>query len=338
MKKTITLAHGSGGKLAHKLIHDVFMNYFENDILLKQTDSAILPGIEGKQLALTTDAYVVQPIFFPGGDIGKLAVCGTINDLAVSGAEPLYLTASFVLEEGLHVDDLIRIVQSMAAEAHKAGVKIVAGDTKVVNHGQCDKLYITTTGLGTLKPEFVTISTGEEIKSGDAILINGPIANHGMAIISSREGLTVNGSIQSDCASLNDFIQSLLETGIHIKFMRDATRGGVATILAETVQMTGLGIEINEDHIPIAEPTLGLCELLGFDPLYVANEGKVIIIVPEEEKEKALLLMQNHPDGSLSSIIGEVTTDHPGTLVLNTAIGGQTVLGMLSGEQLPRIC
>lgn len=338
MKKTITLAHGSGGKLAHKLIHDVFMNYFANDILLKQTDSAILPGFEGMQLALTTDAYVVQPIFFPGGDIGKLAVCGTINDLAVSGAVPLYLTASFVLEEGLRIEDLISIVQSMAAEAHKAGVKIVAGDTKVVNHGQCDKLYITTTGLGALQPEYASISTGEEIHSGDAILINGPIASHGMAIISSREGLSVNGSIQSDCTSLNDLIQTILEAGIHVKFMRDATRGGLATILTETAHVTGLGIDINEDHIPITEPTLGICELLGFDPLYVANEGIVIMVVPEAEKEKALLLMQNHPDGSQASIIGEITTDHPGTVVLNTTIGGRTVLGMLSGEQLPRIC
>ncbi len=338
MKKTITLAHGSGGKLAHKLIKDVFMHYFENDILLRQTDSAILPSIEGQQLAFTTDAYVVQPIFFPGGDIGKLAVCGTINDLAVSGAKPLYLTASFVLEEGLRIDDLVQIVQSMATEAHKAGVKIVAGDTKVVNHGQCDKIYITTSGLGALKPQYAAISTGENIQSGDALLINGPVASHGMAIIAAREGLSINGSIHSDCTSLNSFIQSVLETGIHVKFMRDVTRGGLATILAETAQMAGFGIELDEDRIPISEPTLGLCEMLGFDPLYVANEGKVIMIVPEAEKEKALLLMQNHPDGAQASIIGEITTDHPGTVVLNTAIGGRTVLGMLSGEQLPRIC
>jgi len=338
MKKTITLGHGSGGKLSHKLIREVFMKYFENDILLKQTDSAILPAIKNKQLAMTTDAYVVNPIFFSGGDIGKLAVCGTINDLAVSGAVPLYLTASFIIEEGFHINDLIKIVQSMAREAHLAGIKIVAGDTKVVNHGQCDKIYITTTGLGELQTKYSSISTGDNIKSGDAILINGAIASHGMAILSARENLTIDGSIHTDCAALNHLIQSLLSAGIEINFMRDATRGGIATILAEVAHTTGLGIEIEEEAIPIHDPVLGLCEILGFDPLYVANEGKVIMVVPDDQKEKAMQLMQQHPEGEQAALIGQITTDHPGAVILNTVIGGQSVLGLLSGEQLPRIC
>lgn len=338
MKKTITLKHGNGGKLARQLIHNIFIRYFENDILLKQTDAAILAAFHQQQVAFTTNTYVVQPIFFSGGDIGKLAVSGTINNLAVSGAKPLYLTASFVLEEGFRIDELTQVVQSMAAEAHKAGVKIVGGDTKVVNHGECDKIYINTSGVGVLPPQLTTIATGENIQTGDAILLNGPIANHGMAILASREGLTVNGTIQSDCTSLNDLIQTILEAGIPVSFMRDATRGGVANILAETAQNTGLGIDINETNIPASDPTLGLCELLGYDPLYVTNAGKVVLMVPGKQKEKTLFLMKQHPDGQQAAIIGEVTTDHPGTVMITTSIGGRTALGLLSGEHPARIC
>ncbi|TAJ14999.1 hydrogenase expression/formation protein HypE [Marinilabiliaceae bacterium JC017] len=338
MTEKILLGHGSGGKMTHQLIQEVFLSHFDNDILSVQSDAAIFPHTSNNHLAMTTDSYVVNPISFPGGDIGKLAVCGTVNDLAVSGARPLYLAASFIIEEGFPVADLITVVESMSNEAQKAGVSIVAGDTKVVNRGMCDKLFITTTGFGDLTADRHHIASGRHIHPGDVILINGPIADHGMAVLSAREGLDNNGAIQSDCTSLNHLIQTVLEAGINIRFMRDATRGGLATVMAEVARSATVGIELSEAAIPMQEPTRGLCELLGYDPLFVANEGKVVMIVDGHQKEPVLNIMQNHPDGRHTTIIGEVTHDHPGMVVLNTSIGGRRILDMLSGEQLPRIC
>ena len=313
------------------------MRYFDNDMLSRHTDSALLP-MGSKKIAFTTDSYVVSPIFFPGGDIGKLAVCGTVNDLAVSGAKPLYLSASFILEEGLLFEDLITIVKSMAEEAEKAGVKIVTGDTKVVNRGMCDNLFITTTGVGEIDERFEGISSGENMSTGDLIFINGSVADHGMTVMSAREGLTFEEEILSDCASLNGLIHKLLDAGVYVKFMRDATRGGMATVLAELASACKVGIDVYEDAIPVKESIKGLCEMLGFDPLYVANEGKVIFVIDPGDEEKALKIMQQHEYGVESNLIGKITDDHKGLVVLQTLIGGRRVLDMLSGEQLSRIC
>ena len=313
------------------------MRYFDNDMLARNTDSALL-AIGSKKIAFTTDSYVVSPVFFPGGNIGKLAVCGTVNDLAVSGAKPLYLSASFIIEEGLPFNDLIAIVKSMADEAEKAGVKIVTGDTKVVNKGMCDKLFITTTGVGEIDEKYIGISSGEDIKAGDVIFINGPVADHGMTVMSAREGLAFEEEISSDCASLNGLIHELLDAGVYVKFMRDATRGGIATVLTEVAKSCKVGVEVYENAIRIKESIKGLCEMLGFDPLYVANEGKVIFVIDPGDEEKALKIMQQHAYGNESSLIGKITDDHKGMAVLQTLIGGRRVLDMLSGEQLSRIC
>jgi len=337
MTDRILLAHGSGGKLTHQLIEEIFMKQFDNEMLKLQSDSAVL-NINSKKLAFTTDSYVVTPIFFPGGNIGKLAVCGTINDLAVSGARPLYLSASFIIEEGFSVDDLKTIVLSMAEEAQKSGVRVVAGDTKVVEKGKCDQLFITTTGVGELKQELSHISSGKNIQAGDKILINGSVADHGITILSARENLQFEEDIQSDCASLNGLIQKVLDAGINVKFMRDATRGGVATVLAEIARMRKAGIEIKEEAIFIRESIRGLCEVLGYDPLYVANEGKVIMIIDPKDEKKALEIMKQHSLGKESSVIGEICEDHNEFVVLNTCIGGRRILDLLTGEQLPRIC
>ncbi|MBN1183956.1 MAG: hydrogenase expression/formation protein HypE [Bacteroidales bacterium] len=337
MNSQILLGHGSGGQLSHDLIERIFINYFHNDILVDQTDSAILSMNQGN-LAFTTDSYVVDPIIFPGGNIGKIAVCGTVNDLAVSGAEPKYIAASFIIEEGLPFQILQEIVKSMAEEAEKAGVLIVTGDTKVVNKGKSDKLFITTSGVGIVPPHNMHIAYGKNIQPGDAILINGHIGDHGIAVMGAREVLSFSNEVQSDCASLNHLIKKVLDAGVNMKFMRDATRGGVATVLAEVTKKHKLGIEIEEDAIPIRESVKGLCEIFGFDPLYVANEGKVVMIIAAEDVKKALEIMKNEPTGMDSIQIGNVTTRHPGKVVLNTSIGGKRMVDMLAGEQLPRIC
>ncbi len=338
MDKNISLNHGSGGKLTHQLISEIFLKYFQNETLEQLTDAALL-NIPESNIAFTTDSFVVDPIFFPGGNIGKLAVCGTVNDLAVSGAKPLYLSASFIIEEGLPMETLEIIVQSMAAEADKAGVKIVTGDTKVVHHGQCDKVFINTAGIGVVKDVHREIASGMNIKPGDKIIINGNIADHGMAILCEREDLNFDTGIQSDCACLNDLIGVVLkEEQNAVAFMRDATRGGLATVLCELAGERKTGIELNEQALPVSEPVLGVCDLLGFDPLYIANEGKVVMVVDGENADDIVGKMRQHPLGRDTSIIGEIVEDHKGMVLLHTEVGGSRIVDMLAGDQLPRIC
>jgi hydrogenase expression/formation protein HypE len=337
MESNILLGHGSGGKLSHNLIIDLFVRYFDNPVLKQQTDSALL-DINSANIAFTTDSYIVDPIFFPGGDIGKLAVCGTVNDLAVSGATPKYLSVSFIIEEGFSTKELETIVSSMADEAKRAGILIVTGDTKVVNKGKCDKLFINTSGVGFIEEKYMSISTGEKIKTGDKIIINGTIADHGMAIMATRNFANFKADIKSDCACLNHLIKEILDTNCHIKFMRDATRGGIATILCELAEKNNLGIEIDESKVDINENVRGMCELLGFDPFYVANEGKIILIASVEEVDKIISVMKQNEFGKNSSVIGEVVDNHNGKAVLKTGIGGKRIIDMLADEQLPRIC
>ena len=337
MENNILLGHGSGGKLSHELIKNVFVRYFDNPILKQQTDSAILE-LESSTIAYTTDSYVVDPIFFPGGNIGKIAVCGTVNDLAVSGATPKYLSVSFIIEEGFSIKDLETIVSTMADEAKKAGVLIVTGDTKVVNKGQCDKLFINTSGVGFLDEKNKKISSGENIKVGDKIIINGSIGDHGMAIMAARNFENFTTDIKSDCACLNQLIKDVLSVTDKVKFMRDATRGGVATILCELTENKNIGIEIDETKVIVNENVRGFCELLGFDPFYVANEGKIILIVAPEDAEKVVEVMRKSELGKESAIIGEISDQHLGKAILKTEIGGKRIIDMLAGEQLPRIC
>lgn len=333
----ILLGHGSGGKLSHDLIDNLFARYFNNDILEQQSDSAIL-DINAKHLAFTTDSFVVDPLFFPGGNIGNLAIAGTVNDLAVSGATPQYISCGFIIEEGMSIDDLETIVKTMAEEAKIAGIKIVTGDTKVVDRGKCDKVFINTSGIGSLLPKYKNISSGNHIKPGDKIIINGSIGDHGMAVMAARNELNIQTYIESDCAPLNHLIDNALNASENIVFMRDATRGGLGTVIAELVSKSPYGIEIIEESLVIKENVRGLCELLGFDPLYVANEGKVVIIVRNEDAQDVLAAIKETTFGSEASIIGEVVNDHPGMAWLNTSIGGKRVIEMLSGQQLPRIC
>ena len=337
MSKTILLGHGSGGRLSHDLIKDLFVRYFSNNILDEQTDAAVLK-INSGRLSFTTDSFVVDPIFFPGGDIGKLAVAGTVNDVAVSGAKPLYLSASFILEEGFPFKDLEIIVKSMAEEAGKAGVKIVTGDTKVVNRGKCDKVFINTTGVGELPEKHEHIGAGKYIQPGDKIIVNGTLADHGMCIMAAREGIGFTTDIKSDCACLNHLIGDALRVSDKIRFMRDATRGGLATVLCELAESKNFGIEINEDNLPVNENVRGMCELLGFDPLYVANEGKVVMVVGKEDAEKVLAVLKKNKFGREAAVIGEVVDEHRGKAWLTTGIGGRRIIDMLAGEQLPRIC
>ena len=301
------------------------------------TDSAILKDT-GDTLAFTIDSYVVDPIFFPGGNIGKLAVCGTVNDLAVSGADPRYMAASFIIEEGFPVNDLIVIAESMAEEALRAGVRIVTGDTKDVEKGKCDKLFITTSGTGILKPEREHISTGKRVKPGDKLIINGPVGNHAIAVLGARKDLSFTTSVNSDCASLNHLIRNVMQNCNEIHFMRDLTRGGLATVLNELAEMIGAGIVIEEVSVPVDEQVKGLCETLGFDPFYLANEGKVLSVVGAGEETRVLDSMRSDPLGKYSEIIGEIIPDKKKIVVLNTSVGGQRILDMHSGVQLPRIC
>ncbi len=336
-KNRILLSHGSGGKLSHELISGLFVKYFSNNLLDSQTDSAILKTFEGK-LAFTTDSYVVDPIFFPGGNIGKLAVCGTVNDLAVSGATPKYLSCGFIIEEGFHLDELKEVVRSMAEEAENAGVKIVTGDTKVVNRGKCDKIFINTAGIGTLDESRHHISFGNNIKAGDKIIINGSIGDHGIAVLAARESLSFQSDVKSDCAPLNGLIGELPCTPGQIRFMRDATRGGLATVLVELAENKNYGILLDEEKIPVNEIVTGACEVFGFDPLYLANEGKVVMVVDGNVAKTVVDALKKHPFGKQAAVIGEITDAHPKKVLLNTAIGGRRILDMLAGEMLPRIC
>lgn len=335
--KQVLLGHGSGGELSHDLISNIFVKHFDNPILRKQTDSALLE-INAENIAYTTDSYVVDPIFFPGGNIGKIAIAGTVNDLAVSGAIPLYLSVGFIIEEGFPLADLETIVKTMAEEAKKAGVSIVTGDTKVVNRGKADKVFINTSGIGILKKEQFSISTGENVKIGDKIIVNGSIADHGITILSERNELNLRADVKSDCACLNNLIQKVKDSGASIKFMRDATRGGLATVLTELVQDRAYGLEIDELDLVVNENVRGMCELLGFDPLYVANEGKVLMVVDANDADNVLEIMKSDALGKDASIIGEIVDTHHGKGWVTTSIGGKRIIDMLAGEQLPRIC
>jgi hydrogenase expression/formation protein HypE len=333
----VLLGHGSGGKLSHDLISSLFVKYFKNEYLDKQTDAAVLE-LPGAQISFTTDSFVVDPIFFPGGDIGKLAVCGTVNDLAVSGAIPLYLSAGFIIEEGFPFQDLEAIVRSMAAEAKKAGVIIVTGDTKVVNRGKCDKIFINTAGIGKISKQHLKIGEGSLIQPGDKIIINGSVGDHGLAVLAARKELNIQSDIRSDCASLNGLIKNILAASDGIKFMRDATRGGLATVMSELAEKKQFGITLEESQILVSPKVRAFCELLGFDPLYVANEGKVVIVVNPVSAGKIISVMKEHEFGKDARIIGEITGSYVGKAFINTGIGGRRILDMLAGEQLPRIC
>lgn len=333
----VLLNHGSGGKMTHDLIGKLFIKYFDNPILKAQTDAAVL-HIDSKLIAFTTDSYVVTPVFFPGGNIGKLAICGTVNDLSVSGTTPLYLSCGFIIEEGLLFSELEQIVSTMAAEAAKAGVLIVTGDTKVVEKGKCDKIFINTAGVGVLDSTREHISFGKNIVPGDSIIINGEAGNHGAAILCARNSLEYYSDIESDCASLNGLIKDILQSGADVKFMRDATRGGLATILCELAERKEFGIKLNEKDIPLNEKVRGLCEIFGFDPLFMANEGKVVIVAGKDSAEKIVSILHSHELGKDAAIIGEITEENKGLVVMNTGIGGSRLIDMPAGEQLPRIC
>ena len=341
MPERILLAHGSGGVMTHELIHDVFVRHFDHPALDAMGDAAVLPALPEGRLAMTTDSYVVQPLFFPGGDIGELAVCGTVNDLAVAGARPLYLTSGFILEEGLPWETLERVVASMAATAREAGVRIVAGDTKVVERGAADGLFINTAGVGVVPPG-LTLDPAR-LQPGDALLVNGTMGDHGLAVMIQREELAFGSALESDSAPLNGLIAAVRDAlggsaPGSVRCMRDATRGGLATVLNEWTETASVGIEVEESAIPVREDVRAACEFLGLDPLYAANEGKVVIALAAEAAETALAAMRAHPLGHDAALIGRVTAEHPGRVALRTPYGARRVLPMLTGAQLPRIC
>jgi hydrogenase expression/formation protein HypE len=337
----IVLGHGSGGKLSAELIDKVFVARFRNPTLEKMDDQATLE-VGGVRLAFTTDSFVVTPIFFPGGDIGSLAINGTVNDLAVGGAKPLFLAAAFILEEGLAAADLARVADSMALAAQNAGVQLVTGDTKVVNRGKGDKIFITTTGIGHIERP-VRLSA-DRARPGDKILLSGYIGDHGITILSQRENLEFESSLESDCAALDNLIEGMLDEAEAagnlegVRVMRDPTRGGVATVLNEIAGRSKAGMVLRELQIPVRESVRGACEMLGLDPLYVANEGKVIAIVAPEIADRVLAAMQRHPLGTDSRIIGEVIESPAGMVLMKTSVGGTRVVDVLFSEQLPRIC
>lgn len=333
--KNVLLAHGGGGKLTQRMIQKMFLPQFQNDILEPLHDGAIF-SLNGLRLAFTTDSYVVSPIVFPGGDIGKLAVNGTVNDLAMCGARPLYLSAAFIIEEGFAMDDLWRVVLSMREAAREAQVLLVTGDTKVVDRGKGDKIFINTSGVGVIEP-------GVEIhpahaRPGDKIILSGAIAQHGIAVLSVREGLEFETEIESDTAPLNGLVTAMLGASQEIHVLRDPTRGGIASALNEIAEKARVGISISEERILVPEEVQGACEILGLDPLYVANEGKLLAFVAPAAAEKVLASMRAHPLGKEAAIIGDIVDDHPGMVVMKSRIGGSRVVDMLSGEQLPRIC
>lgn len=331
----ITLAHGAGGKATHSLIEGLFVEAFRNPTLAELDDGAVL-SVGGSRLAFTTDSYVVSPLFFPGGDIGDLAVNGTVNDLAVSGARPLYLSAGFILEEGFPVADLQRIVTSMAAAAQRAGVQVVTGDTKVVQRGKADGCYVNTTGVGVLERP---VSLGcAQVRAGDVVLVSGPIGDHGVTIMVARGELDIAADLASDTAALHGLVDVLLDAAPGVRLLRDATRGGVATILNEVAQATQLAVVVDEASVPVRPAVTGACELLGIDPLYVACEGRFVAVVDGTQAEAALAALRGHPLGDGAAVIGRVAADPPGMVLLRTAFGGTRVVDMLVGDPLPRIC
>ena len=336
----VLLGHGSGGKLTHQLIESLFLSQLANPILKALDDSAVF-SVDSKgrgmgRLAFTTDSYVVKPLFFPGGDIGRLAVCGTVNDLSMVGATPLYLSAAFILEEGLPLADLRRITASLKGAAREAGVKIVAGDTKVVERGSADGLFINTAGLG-LVPEGVDIS-GSNARPGDAVILSGPIGNHGISVLLEREQMGFVSSVKSDVAPLNLLVAAMLEASPNIHALRDPTRGGLATSLVEMAHQSGVAIRIYEGKVPVDEEVAAACEILGYDPLYVANEGKLIALVAPQDAPEVLRAMKKSLYGRQATIIGEVLAEPRGKVLMATRVGGTRIVDMLSGEQFPRIC
>jgi hydrogenase expression/formation protein HypE len=336
---TVRLDHGSGGRLARELTRDIFLKHFGGELLAGLPDAAVLPE-SGGRLAFTTDSHVITPRFFPGGDIGKLAVCGTVNDLAVSGAIPRYLSAGFIIEEGFGLEELERIAASMAEEAQRCGVEIAAGDTKVVERGGCDGIFINTAGIGTLPEERAHIASAAEVAPGDRVLLSGTVGDHGMAVTAARRDFALETPLYSDCAALCGLTGALFSSTEpeEIHFMRDPTRGGLATVLCELAEERDVGVELHESAIPVREEVRGLCELLGFDPLYVANEGKFVAVVSASSVEPVLEAMRNHHLGHDAALIGEITGTHPGRTLLHTGAGGARVIDMLAGGQLPRIC
>ena len=318
----------------HQLIDSLFMKELGNEILHEKKDSAIIK-IANKRIAFTTDSYVVNPIFFPGGDIGSLAVYGTVNDLAVCGAKPLFISLGLVIEEGLDKDVLARIIGSVKKAAREASVKIVTGDTKVVEKGSADKIFVNTSGIGELFYEGLSTTA---IRTGDSVIVSGPIGEHAISVLSKREGIAFHSVIKSDSAPLNSIIAKILKASKRVRFMRDPTRGGVATTLNEIVQGMRFGIALDEEKIPVREGVREACELLGFDPLYLACEGRTIVVVAEDDEAKVLRVMKKDPLGKSSAVIGRVTAEHKGKVYLKTKSGGKRLVEMLSGEQLPRIC
>lgn len=331
----ITMAHGSGGRLSRQLIDRMFVPTFSSEQLDAGHDGAVIPSAEGN-LAITTDSFVVKPVFFPGGNIGDLAINGTVNDIACCGASPEYLSVGMILEEGLPMEELWQIVLTMKEAADRAGVRIVTGDTKVVDHGSGDKIFINTTGVGRVR-EGVRIDPSG-CKPGDVVIISGHIGDHGVAIMSAREGLRFSTTIESDSAPLNGLVDAILDESLNISVLRDPTRGGVATTLNEISRSSGVGMVLDEHSMPVRDEVRGACEVLGLDPLYIANEGKLLVIVPGQESEKILQAMKGHPMGTHSAIIGKLTEDHPSVVRMTTSIGSSRIIDMLTGEQLPRIC
>ncbi|MFG1286812.1 hydrogenase expression/formation protein HypE [Xanthobacter versatilis] len=338
--KTVTLAHGGGGSAMRDLIDDVFLAAFSGDGRAAPEDQARFDlaalMAHGDRLAFTTDGFVVDPLFFPGGDIGKLAVCGTVNDLAVGGATPMALSCAVIIEEGLPVETLRQVAASMAETARAAGVAIATGDTKVVARGACDKLFITTTGIGVVR-RGLDVGIGKA-RPGDVLLVNGLLGDHGAAILNARGDLALETAIESDCAPLNGLIDTLIAAAPGIRMMRDATRGGVAAVVNELAEASAVGVRLKELSLPMRAEVMGFCEILGLDPLYLANEGKILAVVPPEEADAALVALRAHPLGREAAIIGEVTAQRPGRVVMQTRFGGERIVDMLVGDQLPRIC
>jgi hydrogenase expression/formation protein HypE len=332
----IVMGHGAGGRMSHQLIKQAFLSAFDNPALRAGDDAARLESGFHENLAISTDCHVVFPLFFPGGDIGRLAVCGTVNDVAMLGARPLYLTAGFILEEGLPMETLERVVASMRAAAQEAGVQIVAGDTKVVQKGKADGLYITTTGVGVIVPN-VTIG-GAQARAGDAIILSGSIGDHGIAVLGARGELGFESTIRSDAAPLNHLIEAMLNASSRVHVLRDPTRGGLATTLNEIAAQSGVGISLEEESIPVHPEVRAACEMLGFDPLYIANEGKLVAMVAQEDAGAVLRAMRATGYGEDAVIIGQVTVEPRGRVLLKTPLGSTRIVDMLAGEMLPRIC
>jgi hydrogenase expression/formation protein HypE len=334
--KKVLMAHGSGGRLSRSLVEGVFARAFKSPLLKPLNDQAIFHTPRSRA-AFTTDSYVIRPIFFPGGDIGKLSICGTINDLVVGGARPLYLSASFIIEEGFAFDELERVVESMARTAEEAGVEIVTGDTKVVERGKGDSIYINTAGVGEMEEDSLSLSP-EKILPGDAVIVSGTMGDHGMAIMASRADMRMEIPVESDCAPLYGLAQVVLKASKNVRAMRDPTRGGLATVLNEFASSAGVAITISEDAVPIKESVRGACEILGFDPLYVANEGKLVAVVSRDDADNVVGAMRRHPLGKDAAVIGHVYDGPAGRVLIDTAVGNTRALDMLAGDQLPRIC